>query len=252
MSKIRTRFPPSPTGYLHIGSARTALFNWLLARAQGGTFILRIEDTDVQRSTREATEVVLESMAWLGLDWDEGPYFQSERTPVYLEYIQKLLDSGRAYYCHCAPEELNVRREEALKQGGKPKYDGKCRDKDLGPAPGAVVRFRGPLTGTTGWTDLIKGPIEFDNTEMDDLIILRSDGIPTYNLAVVVDDLTMGITHVIRGDDHVNNTPRQILLYQIRPHALDTWHRQDTPFQTPWGHFRAGVPGNGLFARGLS
>ncbi len=217
MSKIRTRFPPSPTGYLHIGSARTALFNWLLARSTGGTFILRIEDTDVQRSTDEATKVVLESMIWLGLDWDEGPYYQSERIHIYLEYIQKLLDSGRAYYCHCTPEELEVRRKEALERGGKPKYDGKCRDRGLGPAPGAVVRFKGPLTGTTRWTDLIKGPIEIENQELDDLIILRSDGIPTYNFAVVVDDLTMGITHVIRGDDHVNNTPRQILLYQ----ALD-------------------------------
>jgi len=217
MNKIRTRFPPSPTGYLHIGSARTALFNWLLARSKGGSFILRIEDTDFQRSTDEATKAVLESLAWLGLDWDEGPYYQSERIPIYLEYIRKLLDSGRAYYCHCTPEELDDRRKEAFKQGGKPKYDGKCRGKGLGPATGAVVRFQGPQTGTTGWTDLIKGPIEIDNEELDDLIILRSDGIPTYNFAVVVDDLTMGITHVIRGDDHVNNTPRQILLYQ----ALD-------------------------------
>ncbi|MBW2061388.1 MAG: glutamate--tRNA ligase [Deltaproteobacteria bacterium] len=214
MNKIRTRFPPSPTGYLHIGGARTALFNWLLARANKGAFILRIEDTDVQRSTEEATAAVLESLTWLGLDWDEGPYFQSQRIEIYLEYIERLLDFGRAYYCHCTPDELTSRREQVLKQGGKPKYDGKCRDKGLGPGPEAVVRFKGPLTGTTGWNDLIKGHIVMDNAELDDLVILRSDGLPTYNFAVVVDDLTMDITHVLRGDDHVNNTPRQILLYK--------------------------------------
>ena len=214
MEEVRTRFAPSPTGYLHIGGARTALFNWLLARSRGGTFILRIEDTDVQRSTEEATAAILEAMAWLGLDTDEGPYFQSRRRQVYLDHIQKLLDEGRAYYCHCSPEQLKARKDQAFKEGRKPKYDGLCRDKGLGPAPGAVVRFKGPLGGTTSWADLIKGPIAWDNSELDDLVILRSDGQPTYNLAVVADDVTMGITHVIRGDDHVNNTPRQILLYQ--------------------------------------
>ncbi|MBW2623429.1 MAG: glutamate--tRNA ligase [Deltaproteobacteria bacterium] len=217
MSKIVTRFPPSPTGMMHIGNTRTAIFNWLLARSQGGIFILRIEDTDAKRSTREATDVILNAMEWLGLDYDEGPYFQAERKDIHLEYVQKLLDAGRAYYCHCTSEELDAQREKALKEGGKPKYNGKCRDKGLGAAPGSVIRFKGPLTGSTGWRDLIKGAIVIDNSELDDLILVRGDGLPTYNLAVVVDDLTMGITHVIRGDDHINNTPRQILLY----HALD-------------------------------
>ncbi|MEW6265533.1 MAG: glutamate--tRNA ligase [Thermodesulfobacteriota bacterium] len=214
MTGIRTRFAPSPTGHLHVGGARTALFNWLLARSQGGTFVLRIEDTDAERSTVEYTQAILEAMTWLGLDWDEGPFFQTQRTDVYREYIQKMLDQGRAYWCHCRPEELTERRRRAMEQGRKPKYDGLCREKGLGPASGAVVRFKGPLTGVTHWDDLIKGPIAFDHEELDDLVILRSDGLPTYNLAVVVDDITMGMTHVIRGDDHVNNTPRQILLYQ--------------------------------------
>jgi len=214
MSQVRTRFAPSPTGLLHLGGARTALFNWLLARGQGGVFILRIEDTDLERSTDESTRAILEAMAWLGMEPDEGPYFQSQRTERHLEYIHKLLDSGRAYWCHCQPEELEARREEAMRQGRKPKYDGRCRDLGLGPAPGAVVRFRGPLTGTTGWNDLIKGPLVYDHEELDDLVLLKSDGMPTYNLAVVADDIDMGITHVIRGDGHVNNTPRQILLYR--------------------------------------
>jgi glutamyl-tRNA synthetase len=214
MSQVRTRFAPSPTGHLHLGGARTALFNWLLARGRGGVFILRIEDTDLERSTEESTRAILEAMEWLSMDFDEGPYFQSERTAVHLEYIQKLLNLGRAYYCHCQPEELDALREEAMRQGRKPKYDGRCRDKGLGPAPGAVVRFRGPLTGSTGWNDLIKGPLVYDHEELDDLVLLKSDGTPTYNLAVVADDIDMGITHVIRGDGHVNNTPRQILLYQ--------------------------------------
>ncbi|MBU2549600.1 MAG: glutamate--tRNA ligase [Proteobacteria bacterium] len=217
MNKIRTRFAPSPTGYLHIGGARTALFNWLLARNMRGTFILRVEDTDAQRSTDEATRAIIEAMEWLGLDWDEGPFFQSRRLDTYREYIDRLIASGRAYYCHCTADEVSLRREQALKEGRKPKYDGLCRERGLGPAPGAVVRFKGPLDGVTHWDDLIKGPIAIDNTELDDLIVLRSDGQPTYNMAVVVDDVTMGITHVVRGDDHVNNTPRQILLYQ----ALD-------------------------------
>ena len=217
MNKIRTRFAPSPTGHLHIGGARTALFNWLLARGQGGAFILRIEDTDAVRSTDEYTQAILDAMTWLSLDWDEDLVFQSARKDIHVAHIQKLLDSGRAYYCHCQPEDLARRKQEAFDQGLKPKYDGLCRNKNLGPAPGAVVRFKGPESGNTAWNDLIKGPIVIDNAELDDLVILKSDGMPTYNLAVVVDDVTMGITHIIRGDDHVNNTPRQILLYQ----ALD-------------------------------
>lgn len=214
MSTIRTRFAPSPTGHLHIGGARTALFNWLLARGQNGKFILRIEDTDAERSTDEYTQAILTAMEWLGMDCDEGPYFQAQRKDIHVEHINKLLESGKAYYCHCTKEELDDMREKAMKEGRKPRYDGRCREKNLGPAPGAVIRFKGPLGGTTSWNDMIKGPISFDNGELDDLVIMKSDGMPTYNMAVVVDDLTMGITHVIRGDDHVNNTPRQILLYE--------------------------------------
>ena len=214
--KIVTRFPPSPTGYLHIGGARTALFNWLLARQNGGKFILRIEDTDKARSTEEATRAILESMEWLGLDWDEGPHFQSRRSPIYDAFIERLLSSGKAYYCYCTPEELEKKREEAKSRGLKPKYDGTCRERGLGPADGSVVRLKSPLTGTTHFEDMVKGDISFDNDELDDLILKRSDGSPTYHLAVVSDDVSLGITHVIRGDDHVNNTPRQILIY----HAL--------------------------------
>ena len=211
---VVTRFPPSPTGTLHIGGARTALFNWLFARHHKGRFILRIEDTDRARSTREDTEVIVESMKWLGLDWDEGPYFQSQRTEIYTECIEKLLSTGKAYYCHCSAEELDVRREQAKDKGLKPKYDGKCRDLNLGKAPGAVVRLKSPLTGTITFMDLVKGVISVDSEQMDDLILQRSDGTFTYNFAVVVDDSKMGVTYVIRGDDHVNNTPRQILIYQ--------------------------------------
>jgi len=216
METVITRFAPSPTGYLHIGGARTALFNWLFARHHRGVFILRIEDTDLERSTEESIKAILDAMAWLGMDWDRGPFYQTQRMPLYRDYVQKLLDSGHAYWCACSAEEVERRRQEALKAGRKPKYDGRCRDKGLGPGSGRVVRFRCPQAGTTVLNDLIKGPIEFDNAELDDLVILRSDGMPTYNFAVVVDDVAMGITHVIRGDDHVNNTPRQILLY----HAL--------------------------------
>jgi glutamyl-tRNA synthetase len=212
--KVVTRFPPSPTGYLHIGGARTALFNWLYARKRHGKFILRIEDTDKERSTQEATQAIVDSLKWLGLDWDEGPYFQSERYRIYQEFTDRLLASGKAYYCHCTQEELEKRREQAKARGLKPKYDGKCRDLGLGPGPNAVVRLKSPLTGKTVFQDLIKGPISFNNDELDDLVLWRSDQSPTYHLAVVVDDITMGITHTIRGDDHVNNTPRQILIYQ--------------------------------------
>ncbi|RLB03585.1 MAG: glutamate--tRNA ligase [Deltaproteobacteria bacterium] len=214
MDNVVTRFSPSPTGTLHIGGARTALFNWLFARHNKGKFILRIEDTDIVRSAEEYTQVIIESMQWLGMDWDEGPYFQSKRLDVYRKYIEILLEKGRAYYCDCSPEEVERKRKEAMAAGKKPKYDGKCRTRNLGPGPGRVVRFRAPDAGTTVVHDLIKGVISFDNSELDDLVIQRSDGMPTYNFAVVVDDLTMGITHVIRGDDHVNNTPRQILIYE--------------------------------------
>ncbi len=211
--QVVTRFPPSPTGYLHIGGARTALFNWLFARQKGGKFILRIEDTDKKRSSDEATRAILESMEWLGMDWDEGPYFQSRRYEIYNAVIDRLLADGQAYYCHCSPEELDQRRKAIQAKGLKPKYDGKCRDLGLRPAPGSVVRLRSPQTGTTQFNDLTKGGIRFDNEELDDLILKRSDGSPTYHLAVVADDINLGITHVIRGDDHVNNTPRQILIY---------------------------------------
>ena len=216
MSQVRLRFAPSPTGYLHVGGARTALFNWLLARKQQGKFILRIEDTDVARSTQESVDAILEGMTWLGLDWDEGPFYQSDNFPLYKEYVQKLLAAGKAYKCYCSSEELEAKREKALKEGGKPKYDGTCRELPQGEDDGRpyVVRFKAPQEGSTAWNDLIKGRISFENAELDDLIIQRTDGTPTYNFVVVIDDATMGITTVIRGDDHVNNTPRQILLYQ--------------------------------------
>ncbi|MCE5211144.1 MAG: glutamate--tRNA ligase, partial [Deltaproteobacteria bacterium] len=214
MEKIRTRFAPSPTGYLHIGGARTALFNWLYARHHGGEFVLRIEDTDQQRSTDESTKAILDAMAWLGLNCDEGPYFQAQRVDLHREMVQKLIREGKAYYCTCTPEELEEKRKKALATGKKPKYDGTCRDKNLKKTAGSVVRFRSEQTGATVVEDLIKGNIIFNNEELDDLIIERGDGYPTYNFAVVIDDALMNITHVIRGDDHVNNTPRQILMYQ--------------------------------------
>ncbi|MEE9913667.1 MAG: glutamate--tRNA ligase [Deltaproteobacteria bacterium] len=213
-TKIRTRFAPSPTGYLHIGGARTALFNWLFSRHHGGEFILRIEDTDQQRSTDESTRAILDAMAWMGLNWDEGPHFQAQRVDLHRDMVQKLLDEGKAYVCTCTSETLEIKRKEALATGKKPKYDGTCRDKNLKKSPGSVVRFRGAEAGITIVEDLIKGNISFNNDELDDLIIERGDGYPTYNFAVVIDDALMNITHVIRGDDHVNNTPRQILMYQ--------------------------------------
>jgi len=211
---VITRFPPSPTGYLHIGGARTALFNWLFARQNKGKFVLRIEDTDQVRSTREATDAILESLEWLGLNWDEGPFFQSERFDLYNRLIDRLLASGRAYHCHCPPDLLEEKRKKAMALGLKPKYDGTCRDLGLGPGPGSVVRLRSPRTGATLFEDQVKGTIRFSNEELDDLILRRSDGSPTYHMAVVADDITLGITHVIRGDDHVNNTPRQVLIYE--------------------------------------
>ncbi|WP_068807583.1 glutamate--tRNA ligase [Thauera phenolivorans] len=213
---VRTRFAPSPTGYLHIGGARTALFAWAFARRHGGSFVLRIEDTDVARSTPEAVQAILDGMSWLGLDADEGPFYQMQRMDRYKEVIAQMLEAGTAYHCYTSPEELDAIREAQRARGEKPRYDGRWRPeagKEL-PAPPAgvqpVVRFRGPTEGVVAWDDLVKGRIEIANAELDDFIIARADGTPTYNFCVVVDDWDMGITHVIRGDDHVNNTPRQI------------------------------------------
>ncbi|HPF58845.1 MAG TPA: glutamate--tRNA ligase [Candidatus Competibacteraceae bacterium] len=209
---IKTRFAPSPTGYLHIGGARTALFSWLYARRHGGTFVLRIEDTDLERSTPEAVNAILEGMNWLGLDYDEGPFYQTQRFDRYREVLQGLLREGQAYYCYCTREELEALRSEQMTHKQKPRYDGRYRDYQGPPREGVepVVRFRNPLEGEVVVEDLIRGNISFQNAELDDLIIARADGTPTYNFCVVVDDMDMGITHVIRGDDHINNTPRQI------------------------------------------
>ncbi len=214
MTKIITRFAPSPTGHLHIGGARTAIFCWLMARNAGGKFYLRIEDTDRERSLQEYTDSILASMHWLGLDWDGEPVYQHTRTDLYNSYIDRLLDSGCAYWCDCTPEAVEAMREEARKKGLKPKYNGCCRERGLGPGAGRVVRFKAPLTGQTVVDDLVKGVVTVDNSEMDDMVLRRPDNTPTYNLAVVVDDAEMGITHVLRGDDHLTNTPRQILIYQ--------------------------------------
>ena len=208
---VVTRFAPSPTGLLHVGGVRTALFSWLYARRKGGKFILRVEDTDRERSTEEAVRVILEGMAWLGLNADEGPYFQTRRFDRYREVLESMLRSGTAYRCYCTREELDALREQQLARKEKPRYTGICRD-STAPRPGIepVVRFRNPLDGVVVVEDLVHGPVTFQNAELDDLIIARSDGSPTYNFSVVVDDMDMGITHVIRGDDHLNNTPRQI------------------------------------------
>lgn len=213
MKRMVTRFAPSPTGYLHVGGARTAIFNWLLARHNQGRFILRIEDTDRERSTPEATQAILDGMSWLGLDWDELHY-QSQRAELHNEYIDRMVASGHAYWCSCTPEQVDAMREKATAEGRKPKYDLTCRERGLGPGPGRCVRLKAPLVGSTGWTDLVKGHIAFPNEELDDLVLRRSDGSPIYNVAVVVDDITMGVTTIIRGDDHVSNTPKQILIYQ--------------------------------------
>ena len=212
--EIRVRFAPSPTGFLHIGGVRTALFNWLFARHHGGKFILRIEDTDHSRSTQESIDEILESLRWLGLDWDEGPFRQTERQTLYSEKVDVLLKEGKAYRCYCSPEELDQRRTEAQAKGLKPKYNGLCRDRADQPkgAP-FVIRFKAPLEGTVEVEDMLRGVVRFDNQELDDLIIQRTDGTPTYNFVVVVDDADMGVTHVIRGDDHLSNTPRQVHLY---------------------------------------
>ena len=225
MTQVRTRFAPSPTGYLHIGGARTALFNYLFARHHGGKFILRIEDTDRERSTPEAIQAILDAMKWLQLDYDEGPFYQTERYPLYKEKIKELLASDKAYPCTCTADELNAKRQQAMKEKRKPSYDGTCR-----PAEGVIadlptdkpftVRFRSPGQGSTTVKDLIKGDVVFDNRELDDLIIARSDGTPTYNFCVVIDDIDMRISHIIRGDDHLSNTPRQIQLYEALGHEL--------------------------------
>lgn len=223
--KIRTRFAPSPTGYLHIGGARTALFSWLYAKKMGGEFILRIEDTDRERSTEEALEAILQGMDWLGLGHDEGPYYQTHRYDRYKEVIQQLIDQGDAYYCNCSKERLDEMREQQMANKQKPKYDGCCRDKGLSAADDTVVRFKNPQQGVVEISDHVRGKVKIDNQELDDLIIERSDGNPTYNLTVVVDDWDMQISHVIRGDDHLNNTPRQInILKALGAHIPEYAH----------------------------
>jgi len=217
----KTRFAPSPTGYLHIGGARTALFNWLFARHNGGIFVLRIEDTDVERSKEDYVRDILEGLAWLGINWDEGPYFQKERIDLYREHAYGLLKEGHAYKCYCSEEMLEEKRKAALKDGKKPTYDRTCRDgiHENTDKP-FVMRFKTPLSGEVTFNDIIRGKISFKCEELDDLIILRSDNIPTYNFTVVVDDALMGITHIIRGDDHINNTPRQVLIYEALNYTI--------------------------------
>ena len=224
MSTVTTRFAPSPTGHLHIGGARTALFNWLYARHhKDGRFILRIEDTDRERSKDEYTQGILEGLTWLGIDWDGPLYYQTQRMDVYREYAFRLLEQGHAYKCYCSPEVLEEKRKKALQEGRKPSYDRTCRErKDEFPDRPYVLRFKTPLSGTVSFHDLIRGEIVFRCEELDDLIIQRSDGTPTYNFVVVIDDATMGITTVIRGDDHLNNAARQQMVYDAmgwrRPH----------------------------------
>ncbi|MFH1238902.1 MAG: glutamate--tRNA ligase [bacterium] len=226
---VRVRFAPSPTGFLHIGSVRTALYNWLFARHNQGAFVLRIEDTDEVRSTKESVDAILEGLKWLGLDWDEGPgkggaygpYFQMERLDIYKKYADQLVKDDKAYYCYCTAEELTARREEAIKEKRPPKYDGRCRrlseekkkqyEQEI---RGKVVRFKMPPSGKTKVNDLVRGEIEFDNAVLDDFVLLKSNGTPIYNFANVIDDSLMKITHIIRGDDHISNTPRQIMLYE--------------------------------------
>lgn len=214
MPAARSRFAPSPTGYLHIGGARTALFSYLFARGQNGRFILRIEDTDRERSSAASVQAIFEGLRWLGIDWDEGPFFQSERTDLYKERARELVARGRAYRCYCSAEDLERKREAALREGRKPSYDRTCRNRTDRPERPFVIRFRAPECGETAFHDIIKGHVAFQNEELDDLIITRSDGTPTYNFCVVVDDHDMAVTHVIRGEDHVTNTPKQIQLYE--------------------------------------
>jgi glutamyl-tRNA synthetase len=226
---MRLRFAPSPTGHLHVGNARTALFNWLMARGQGGTFIVRIEDTDVERSTRESEQAILDDLRWLGLDWTEGveaggehgPYRQTERLHIYRAHAIELLSAGRAYHCFCSAEQLEADRQEALRTGTPPKYTGRCRTvsredarKRIEHGEAAVIRFRVPDTGSVTFTDIVRGPLAFEMELIGDFVLLRSNGVPAYNFAVVVDDALMNITHIVRGEDHISNTPRQTLLYQ--------------------------------------
>lgn len=211
---VVTRFAPSPTGYLHIGGARTALYSWLYARKMQGTFILRIEDTDLERSTPEAVQAILEGMDWLGLHYDAGPFYQTKHFARYREVIEQLLKEGKAYRCYCSKERLEQLRNEQLEKKEKPRYDGFCRDRKDQPEGSFVIRFKNPLEGVVEFDDLIRGKLVFNNTELDDLILARSDGSPTYNFTVVVDDMDMKVTHVIRGDDHINNTPRQINIFR--------------------------------------
>ena len=212
---VRTRFAPSPTGLLHVGSARTALFSWLYAKRHNGQFILRIEDTDSERSTAESVQAILDGMKWLGLDHDEGPFYQTDRYPRYKDIAQQLLDEGKAYRCQCSKERLESLRDAQLAAKEKPRYDGHCRDLNLSAETASyVVRFKNPQAGVVSFTDEVYGDIHVNNQELDDLILIRSDGNPTYNFAVVIDDWDMQITHVIRGDDHINNTPRQINVFK--------------------------------------
>ncbi len=224
---IKTRFAPSPTGVLHLGGARTALFCWLYSKKVGGKFVLRIEDTDLERSTPESVQAILDAMDWLGLDYDEGPYYQTQRFERYLEIIKQLIEQGDAYYCECPRDRLESLREQQMASKQKPRYDGCCRDLKLQPEDGKpmVVRFKNPQQGAVSFRDHVKGEVKVSNAELDDLIIKRSDGSPTYNLSVVVDDMDMSITHVLRGDDHVNNTPRQInILYALEAQVPEYAH----------------------------
>ncbi|HEY4378191.1 MAG TPA: glutamate--tRNA ligase, partial [Acidimicrobiales bacterium] len=209
----RVRFAPSPTGYLHVGSGHSALANWLVAQHTGGEFLLRIEDTDVERNRPELIDNVLEMLEWLGLQWDGEPVYQSQRGDLYRDAAEKLVAGGHAYYCDCTSEQIQARAKE---RGGKPGYDAHCRDRALGPGPGRALRFRVPEGGATGWTDLVRGPVAFEHANLEDFVVLRSNGAPMFLLANAVDDADMGITHVIRGEDHVNNTPKYLLLQ----HAL--------------------------------
>ena len=214
--EIRTRFAPSPTGYLHVGGARTALYSWLYAKHNNGKFVLRIEDTDRERSTQPAIDAIIESMKWTGLNWDEGPFYQTKRFDRYNQVIDEMLEKGLAYKCYCTKERLEEVREEQQRAGVKPRYDGHCREdhSEHSPDEPYCIRFKNPKTGKVGFHDKIRGYIEFDNEELDDLVIRRTDGTPTYNFCVVIDDWDIGITHVIRGEDHINNTPRQINIYK--------------------------------------
>ncbi len=214
MEKVVTRFPPSPTGHLHLGGARTALFNYLFAKHHNGKFILRFEDTDRERSKEEYVDSIKRALEWLGLLWDEGPYFQSERLELYQEYAKRLYEEGKAYYCECSKEFLEERKKALLEKGLKPRYEGLCREKKLPPGPGRALRIKVSEEEEIIFEDLLRGKIVFPPEEVDDFIILRSDGTPTYQFAVVIDDLTMGVTHIIRGDDHISNTPKQLLIYQ--------------------------------------